>query len=398
MRFYEDLDYYYFSENPISDDEERSIIYEQSIGYLKDQMGRAFRPEASAGANAKKYFPIALFAIAVILLIFFSINKMVGALIFTFGGIFIAFGIMALLPGNKDQQVELPQQAKIPRGVGAAIAIMIGLAVIIPAIIAPKFGYTKSFLIAGGAWFTLAGLFFIVYTIIGMARFSRAQKNSVQGKCIGYIKMLEGSGSDNSYHQRRIVTGTPVFEYTIRGITYKAFQEDNMRTGRLTPNVGDTVDLGVLPEDPYAVFYHKNTNARVIAFVLSIMALAAGIFLFCMVPKFDDSKGFRVNTMGGDVQIAKAQFNDKDIEKKIGTSDYTIEYLTVKSVYEEDGTWYVEFTNGRKSKLGAGAEKEYSDGMSVYMIIPDDKTKGVITFLAEDYEYAGSKPVVGLPK
>lgn len=311
MRFYEDLDYYYFSENPISDDEERSIIYEQSIGYLKDQMGRAFRPEASAGANAKKYFPIALFAIAVILLIFFSINKMVGALIFTFGGIFIAFGIMALLPGNKDQQVELPQQAKIPRGVGAAMAIMIGLAVIIPAIIAPKFGYTKSFLIAGGAWFTLAGLFFIVYTIIGMARFSRAQKNSVQGKCIGYIKMLEGSGSNNSYHQRRIVTGTPVFEYTIRGITYKAFQEDNMRTGRLTPNVGDTVDLGVLPEDPYAVFYHKNTNARVIAFVLSIMALAAGIFLFCMVPKFDDSNGFRVNTMGGDVQIAKAQFNDK---------------------------------------------------------------------------------------
>ena len=70
----------------------------------------------------------------------------------------------------------------------------------------------------------------------------------------------------------------------------------------------------------------------------------------------------------------------------------------MQPVYEEDGTWYVEFTNGRKSKLGAGAEKEYSDGMSVYMIIPDDKTKGVITFLAEDYEYAGSKPVVGLPK
>ncbi|MBO7424070.1 MAG: hypothetical protein J6U23_00180 [Clostridiales bacterium] len=396
MRFDEDLKYYYFSENSRTDDEERSIIYEHSKNIIRGYIKRTFGPEKSLGANIKKFAPVVIFFVVVILLIIFSLNKMVGPILYTFGGIFVVAGILLALPGNQIDD-EKPSTSKIPRGLGSAMAILVGLAVIIPTILAPKYGYAKCMVAGGASCFAAAGLFFIIYTIIGMARFSRAQSNPVQGRCIGYIKMLEGSENDAG-PGRLFVVGTPVFEYTKNGTTYRAFQENNMRTGRLTPEVGETVILGTLPEDPYAVFYHKNTKAKIFAFVMSAIAIAVGIFLFIMIPKVTDSNGFRVNTMGGDVQIAKAQFNDKDIEKKIGTSDYTIEYLTVKSVYEEDGTWYVEFTNGRKSKLGAGVEKEYSDGMSVYMIIPDDRTKGIITFLAEDYEYAGSKPVEGLPE
>ncbi|MCR5803280.1 MAG: hypothetical protein K6G47_03370 [Clostridia bacterium] len=396
MRFDEELKYYYFSENSRTDDEERSIIYEHSKNIIRGYIKRTFGPEETPAANIKKFAPVVVFFVVVILLIIFSLNKMVGPILYTFGGIFVVAGILLALPGNQIDD-EKPSTSKIPRGLGSAMAILVGLAVIIPTILAPKYGYAKCMVAGGASWFAAAGLFFIVYTIIDMARFSRAQKDPVQGRCIGYIKMLEGSEND-ARPGRLFVVGTPVFEYTKNGTTYRAFQENNMRTGRLTPEVGETVILGTLPEDPYAVFYHKNTKAKIFAFVMSAIAIAVGIFLFIMIPKVTDSNGFRVNTMGGDVQIAKAQFNDKDIEKKIGTSDYTIEYLTVKSVYEEDGTWYVEFTNGRKSKLGAGVEKEYSDGISIYMIIPDDKTKGIITYLAEDYEYAGSKPVVGLPK
>ena len=396
MRFDEDLKYYYFSENSRTDDEERSIIYEHSKDILKGYLKRTFGPEENLGATIKKYAPIVVFLVVVVLLIIFSLNKMVGPLLYTFGGVFVVVGILLALPGKQTDD-EMPNTAKIPRGVGSAMAILVGLAVIIPTILAPKYGYSKCFLAGGASWFAAGGLFMIVYTIIGMARFSRAQRNPVQGRCIGYIKMLEGDNS-GSTHGRMYVVGAPVFEYTKNGTTYRAFQEDNLRTGRLTPEVGETVILGTLPEDPYAVFYHQNTGAKIFAFALSVLAIAVGIFLFIMIPKITDSDGFRVNTMGGEVQIAKAQVSDKDLEDRIGTSDYTVEYLVVKSVYEEDGTWYVEFTNGTKSKLADGAQKDYSEGLAIYLVRPEDKTKGVVTFKADDYEYVGSKTVVGLPE
>lgn len=396
MRFDEDLKYYYFSENSRTDDEERSIIYEHSKDILKGYLKRTFGPEETMGATIKKFAPVVVFFVVVILLIIFSLNKMVAPLLYTFGGVFVVAGILLALPGKQTDD-EMPNTSKIPRGVGSAMAILVGLAVIIPTILAPKYGYAKCFLAGGASWFAAGGLFMIVYTIIGMARFSRAKRNPVQGRCIGYIKMLEGDNS-GSTHGRMYVVGAPVFEYTKNGTTYRAFQEDNLRTGRLTPEVGEPVILGTLPEDPYAVFYHQNTGAKVFAFVLSVIAIAAGIFLFCMMPKITDSNGFHVTTMGGGTTLAKAKITDADLESRLGTDNYTIEYLTVKSLYEEDGTWYVEFTNGTRNKLAAGAEKGFSEGMTIYLVKPEDKGKSAVTFLADDYEYTGSHTVVGLPE
>ena len=348
MRFYEDLKAYYFSKNPETDAEERSLIMEQSREYVKEFVGDIFKPEDTAGASIKKYLPIALFGIAVVLLIIFSINKMVPALLFTFGGVFILFGIAFFLPGKKAQHPELPDTAKIPKAIPGAAAIAFGLGVIVPAAAAPTVGYAKSFVAGGATWFLLGGLFFIVYTVIEFVRFSKASKNTVQGKCIGYIKMVEGSNNSNSniHHNRYYITGAPVFEYTLNGVTYQAFQENNMRTGKLTPYVGDIVELGVHPDDPYAVFYHRNTGAKIFAIALSVLVLAAGIFLACMVPTVNDNGGFVVNTMGGQTMLAKAKFDDKTIAKYLNT-DYTIEYVTVTAAYDLDGSPVVELSNGK---------------------------------------------------
>ena len=229
MRFYEDLKAYYFSKNPETDAEERSLIMEQSREYVKEFVGDIFKPEDTAGASIKKYLPIALFGIAVVLLIIFSINKMVPALLFTFGGVFILFGIAFFLPGKKAQHPELPDTAKIPKAIPGAAAIAFGLGVIVPAAAAPTVGYAKSFVAGGATWFLLGGLFFIVYTVIEFVRFSKASKNTVQGKCIGYIKMVEGSNNSNSniHHNRYYITGAPVFEYTLNGVTYQAFQDSS---------------------------------------------------------------------------------------------------------------------------------------------------------------------------
>ena len=250
MRFREDVKAYYFSTNYETDYEERSLIIDQSKDYAKEYLHNTFKPADTAGGTIKKLLPIVIFGIIVALLIIFSINKMVSALIFTFGAFFILLGIAFFLPGNKDEQpIELPQHAKVPKVLPGAISIAFGLGVLVPAALAPTIGYAKATVAGGATWFVLGGLFFIVYTIIGFLRFSKASKNTVQGRCIGYIKMIEGGNNDNNVHSQRLfIVGAPVFEYTINGVTYQAFQEDNMRTGKLTPYVGDTVELGVAPD------------------------------------------------------------------------------------------------------------------------------------------------------
>lgn len=395
MRFYEDLRAYYFSKNPETDAEERSLIIEQSKEYVKEYVGNVLGPEETLGGNVKKYLPIALFGIAVILLIIFSINKMVPALLFTFGGVFILFGIAFFIPGKKVEHPELPDTAKIPKAIPGAAAIAFGLAVIVPAAAAPAFGYSKSLVAGGATWFVLGGLFFIVYSIIGFVRFSKASKNTVQGKCIGYIKMVEGSNNSNVRRHNFYITGAPVFEYSINGVTYQAFQENNMRTGKLTPYVGDIVELGVHPDDPYAVFYHRNTGAKIFAIVLSLVVFAAGIVLFCLVPTVNDNGGFVVNTMGGQTMLAKAKFDDKTIAKYI-TGDYTIEYVTVTAAYDLDGSPVVELSNGKGLKLKEDERDKYPVGAAVYVVKPVDGSAG-LNFRAEEWEYAGSHEVTGLP-
>jgi len=397
MRFYEDLKAYYFSKNPETDAEERSLVISQSREYVKEYVGNVLRPEETLGGSIKKYLPIALFVIAVALLVIFSVNKMIPAILFTFGGLFILFGIAVFIPGQKSEQPELPNTSKMPRAIPGAAMIAFGLGVIVPAAAAPTFGYSKSMVAGGATWFVLGGLFFIVYLIIGFVRFSKASKNTVQGRCIGYIKMVDGGNSHdrNINIQRYYITGAPVFEYTINGVTYQAFQEDNMRTGKLTPDLGDIVELGIHPDDPYAVFYHRNTGAKIFAIALSVLALAAGIFIFCMVPAINDNAGFVVNTMGGQTRLAKAKFDDKTIAKYI-TADYTIEYVTVTGTHENNGMPAVDLSNGRGLILQEKDKDKYPVGTELYVVYPAEGS-GSLNFRAEDWEYSGTHEVKGLP-
>ena len=209
--------------------------------------------------------------------------------------------------------------------------------------------------------------------------------------------MVEGSNNSNSniHNNRYYITGAPVFEYSINGVTYQAFQENNMRTGKLTPYVGDVVELGVHPDDPYAVFYHRNTGAKIFAIVLSLIVLAAGIVLFCLVPTVNDNGGFVVNTMGGQTMLAKAKFDDKTIAKYI-TGDYTIEYVTVTAAYDRDGSPVVELSNGKGLILKEDEKDKYPVGTNVYVVKPVDGSAG-LNFIAEEWEYSGTHEVKGLP-
>ena len=396
MKFYEDTKAYYFSTNPETDQTERSDVIAQSKEYLKEYVGSTFGPEATLGANLKKFIPLVMFVAAVVLLIVFSMKKMVAGVLLTFGGVFIFLGILAAFPGPKTEQIELPHHGKLPRGLVSAMTIMIGLAVVIPTILAPKYGYAKTMVAGGAAWFVIAGIFFIIYTLIGIARYSKAFKDPVSGKCIGYIKMITGGNTNDYSYQRIFITGTPVFEYSVNGSSYKAFQEDNMRSGCLTPHVGETVELGILPEDPYAVYYHKNTAAKALTLFLSALALAAGIFLFCMMPKINDANGFQVDTAGGKVRLAKAQFDDKTIESYLKTSDYTIEYVTVKSVIQVEGVYGIVLSNGASIGIREADKDKYYEGLALYLVTPAEG-KNRVDFNANDWEYVGTHVVLGMP-
>ena len=398
MRFYEDLNYYYFSTNPVTDEEERSIIIESQIQNAKDYLRKSFKPEPTLKGNIVKYSALVVFLIAVALLVIFSINRMVAPILYTFGGLFVLFGIGVAIPGKTEEQaIELPQQAKMPKGLGSAILIGLGLTIIMPAIIAPKYGYSKAAVACCAMMFFLTGLFFIAYTISGMLRFSRASKETVTGRCIGYIKMLDDNNGGDQHHHPATIVGTPVFEYTYNGAQYKAFQEDNLKTGILKPDVGEVVELGILPDEPYSIFCHKNTGGKVLAIVISLIALGAGIFLFTVVPSVNDNNGFSVNTAGGQVVMARAKFDDKLIESYISTDDFTIEYVTVSTINEVDGATVIGLSNGDARIIAESDKDMFYEGVGVYIITPSNGQRGV-NFVADVWEYSGSRDVIGLPE
>ena len=391
MRFYEDIKYYYFSTNPSTDDEERSIIVRNGLEYFKEEMTAGFKPERSLYANIIKYLCITAFFGAVALMIYFSSTGNVAGVVYTFAGLFIFFGIIAAVP-SKTPQRELPRRAKMHPLVGSALCISIGLGVLIPAILAPAYGYTKAFVAGGASWFVICGLFFIFYTVMEIIRLSRTSGHTVTGKCIGYIKMIESSDGMNSHYHNVSTIGTAVFEYYYNGETYKAFQDDNLRFGVLHPSVGETVELTIDTKDPYNIYHRKNTGARIFAFVISFIALAAGITLFCFVPKMNDDNGFVVDTRGGQVRLAKAKFDDDLIRSHINTDDFTVGYYTVVSSTDFDDGIIVELSNGDHRKIPVSDKEKYYDGAGVYIIKPAGGKSGV-NFMADEWEYTGSHEV-----
>ena len=395
MQFYEDTKYYHFSRNPVTDEEERAEIISEGIEDFKEMMTSSLKPEASLGNNIIKYGALGIFAGAVALCFYFSKSQNVPGILFTLGALCIFFGILFLIPSNEKPR-DLPGRAKLPKALGFGLLLSFGLAIIIPAIIAPSFGYAKA--TAGGiaAFFLICGLSFAVYTIYGIIRQKRTSGQTVSGTCIGYIKMVDSTGGmNNSSHHQVLITATPVFEYTCNGQTYKAFQEDDMRSGKMTTAVGETKELTIDPDDPYTIFYRKNTTARIFAFVMSLLALGAGIFIICMMPNINDDGGFAVNTMGGQVRLAQAKFDDKTIAKYI-QGDYTISYATVESIYQVEDFWAMDLSDGSKIRLDDEGKKKYYEGAGIYVVKPVDGGPG-FNFSADEWVYAGDHEVKGLP-
>ena len=333
MQFYEDTKYYHFSQNPTTDEEEKSIIISKGLEDFKEMMATSLKPEASLGNNIIKYTFLTFFFGAIALLIYFSTKSNVPGILYTFGGLFILFGFFYLIPA-KEKPKDLPGRKYLPRPLGFGLPVSIGLAVVIPAILAPTYGYSKAAVGGGAAFFLIGGLFLLGYTIYGIIVQNKSEAQTVSGKCIGYVKMVDrNDGVNDRYHNMVSITATPVFEYYYNGQMYKAFQEDDMRTGAMTVAVGETKELTIHPSDPYMIFYRKNKVSKVFAVVMSLLAVGAGIFLICMMPTINDDNGFVVNTMGGEVRLAQAKFDDNTIAKYI-QGDYTIKYVTVESVYQ----------------------------------------------------------------
>ncbi len=391
MRFYEDVKYYYFSTNPSTDAEERETIARQGIEYFKEEMTGSLKPERSVFANIAKYSGIAAFFAAVALMIYFSSTKNVAGIVYTFSGVFILFGILAAIP-SKVPQKDLPGRAKMPRFLVSALIISFGLGLLVPAIMAPVYGFSKAMVACGATWFTLGGLFFVFYTTLGIIRQAKTSGNVITGKCIGYIKMIESTNGFNGHPGRLYTIAAPVFEYYCNGETYKAFQEDSMRSGVMKTAVGENVELTVDPADPYNIYYRKNSAARIITFAFALMALAAGIALFCFLPNVNDNNGFSVNTQGGQVRLAKAKFDDDLIESYINTSDFTIGYYTVVSVYENGDSAIVELSNGNHRKIPEADKDKYYEGAGVYIVTPAGSSAG-INFMADEWEYTGTREV-----
>ena len=394
MRYYDDMKCYHFSTSPTTDDAERALIVQESLEYAKDMMTDAFKPEDSLSKNIYKYSAPAVFFGAIIAMIICSMMGKPGLILYIFGGLFVLFGIVAAFPAKVEFR-ERPGQMKLPRGVGSVICIGIGLAVILPTALAPRIGYAKAFVTTGAWFFLLGGIFAAIVNIVDIIRSNRAAKNPVSARCIGYIKTA--SASDNSTrHYRTIVCVAPVFEYYYEGQMYQAFQNDDLSNVRKLVAVGETVDLGVDERDPYNICYKKNIGAKVFTFIMSLIAIAAGIFLFMMLPGVNDSQGFKVDTMGGQVTLAKAQFDDKMIEEKIGTSDFTIEYAEVEKIYEEDGMWFIDLSSGDRSRISEDSVDSYEEGQGLYLVFPADGSGG-INFTADDWEYSGDRTVTGYP-
>ena len=395
MQFFKDYEFYYFSTESTTSAEERSEIVQQELGAAKEFFKTSFAPEYNLVGNIKKYSPVVLFLTGVLLTVVFSLLKMVTACVCTFGAIFIVFGIIAMIPANPEDDTlkKKPGQSKLPKWFAGLICIGFGLAMIVPTLMAPVLGDGKSIALTGGLFFTLGGLIFICDTLVRIVRSRTAYTEDVNGTCIGYVKMTEGSNNENG-GGRLFIVGTPVFEYYYNGQTYQAFQDNDMRTGALKPAVGSAAEIKVNPSDPYDIKYHNNTGSRIFAMIMALICLGAGIFVLAYLPNVSDS-GVKISTLGGEVGSGKASFDDDMIAGYI-TGDFTISYVTVEKKYQEDGVWLIDLSDGQTRRLDDDDVDKYEEGTALYIVSPVGGGNG-INFLADDWEYNGSHSVQGAP-
>lgn len=394
MRLRDNYDYYYFSTEPVSDEEERSEIINQQRLYAKEIMLDSLRPSDDPVENIKKYFPIGVFFLAVILMFVFSFMKMVAPIVYTFGGVFVFFGIMAAIPGNKNKPLydDVPQNAKLPKWIVSPMVILIGLAIIIPELIVSEIGHAGALVTMAGLGFGFAGILMIAITISGFIKL-RSYSEEVNASCIGYLKSTSSSRDDTG--GMIFIIGTPVFEYYYNGQTYKAFQVDDFRGGRLKPERGGTVQIKVNPDDPEDIMFSKSIAGKVLVIFLALLSLGASVFLFSRLTSVSD-EGYHVTTLGGKVGDTRAEFNDDTIAKHLSTDNYTIRYVTVESKYREDDQWLLDLSDGTTIGITDDVAYRYEEGTSFYNIKPADGSAG-INFMADEYRYTGSREVIGAP-
>ena len=398
MRFTGNYDYYFFSEQPVSDAEERSEIYTQQRNQAMGFMRNAFTPSDDPVENIKKFVPLGLFIFAVFAMIICSVNKMVTPIVYIFGGVFVAFGIMGLLSKGTDNSMYdgVPQTGKMPGWLGGAIAMIIGLSVIIPELFVSKIGSAKVLMTICGCGFGFAGLLFIGISIGGFIRNAVCYKEEVNARCIGYLKSTANSESGGRSHL--YVVGVPVFEYYYNGQTYQAFQLGDMRSGKLSPDFGSTVTIKVNADDPEDILFHKNIGAKIFAIILSLISIAVAVFIFYMMPTASDAD-FHVSTLGGVVEETadpRMAFDDDTIAQYLSTSDFTINYLTVEDKYREGDVMVIEVSNGEKIGVKDEDADRYDEGTSFYYVTPNDGGRA-ISFRADEYVYTGSHRVIGAP-
>ena len=336
----------------------------------------------------KKGTPVWASVLVVIGFIGFIIGEIVlikfghpAAAVCLFGGMFVAFGFV-MIPKTRVSR----ERYGVTNFVIGMMIMLIGLSVSVPMLLIDKLGSDRAFLILAAGMFASIGLFFLVQSLFRVYRTGNTYGIPVEGRCIGYAHMIVNQ--KNGSH----VESSEVFEYDYAGEHYESVNE----AFRHEPDaeIGETVTMRLNPRIPSEVFYSaprkgRNTGHFVLA-AFSALFVAVGIVLGVLT--LNGTIGNNVQNPG---ENGKYMLTDAVIEEKIGENEtpWDISLYNIVEKYEEDGVYYLRFSNDPKISTDKEKWDQYELNDTFYIVRNTGTGELIAVYDYKEWDYHGSHPL-----
>ena len=302
-----------------------------------------------------------------------------------FGGMFVAGGF-AMIPKTRAGR----ERSNATNRVAGPLLMLVGLSVSVPMFLTDNLGSERTLPLLCAGMFASVGLLFLVHSLLRIYGTSNSCGLPIEGRCIGYAHMIVDQRGSH-------VESAEVFEYDYSGEHYESVNEVFRREA--DAEIGETVTMRLNPRIPSEVFYAaprkgRNTGNFILA-AFSACVLAIGVVFGILTLNGTIGNGGSGQSISAN---GKHVLNDAVIEKKIGDHEtpWEVSLYTVMEKYEEDGVYYLRFSNKKRQSAEKTVWEQYELHDAYYFVQNTGTDKIIGIYKYKEWDYQGSHPLSDL--
>ncbi|MCR5593738.1 MAG: hypothetical protein K6F79_08355 [Saccharofermentans sp.] len=357
------------------------------------------------GSKASGIIFAVIFISAMAAIIAFALMKNITGVILSFTGIFLFAGIMLLLGKALIAKQSNTSKERLKMRLRGFIITAVCVSIIAIVLNKDKFQGVQMYILLAVILFGAAALWLILFAFVDVFAKMFLYRETVDAKCIGYVRIVDSEGSTNeSINVRKrffYIMTSPVFEYTYNGRQIEALYDD------LVVNNNSDVALGTYetirinpnhPEDIYSPRATKINSAAYVIFGMFAAVAAIAIAILGLSPNANVTyEGPAVSDSGlivvGDEEIEESYASD------INGQDWYIETLVIDTAETEGDYLILRFDDPGMRALRIPADSGYAAGDSIIVLYTIDdewldegvQYKDSFIFINPgEYEYQGN--------